>query len=182
MPQFTYVTSDKSHAGNKCLLFLLVSALGILCGYLKPQRKQNQVAEDSWYHEGTMPMLLKICMTYRPDSNLWIGPNSLRYSVATSPQRNSRCPRSSKWARSMEEMQGMVTCAHQMLYQTLAKSRDWQASGTLFFCNDCLEMKSFLEFTFINNHLQPFGSEIFITPKNQTLLVAKTHICQPNLF
>lgn len=29
-----------------------------------------------------------------------------------------------KWARRMEEMQGRVSCAHQMLRQTLAKSRD----------------------------------------------------------
>lgn len=67
MPQFTYMTSDRSHTGNKLFFFFLSLHLK---EYLKPQRKQNQVAEDSWYHEESRPTLLKICMTYGPDSNL----------------------------------------------------------------------------------------------------------------
>lgn len=46
MPQFSYWAKYKSHVEVNFFFYVKLKH------YLKPQRKQNQVAEDSWCHEG----------------------------------------------------------------------------------------------------------------------------------
>lgn len=155
MPQFTYGTNDKSHPEINSSFFL-VSKLQIVSETTKETKPGGRGQLVPWGDHANAA-----------ENSAW--PTASTAISVIDPRNSSRCSPlylretqdaqgvPGQWGRRMEEMQGRVSCAHQMLQQTLAKSRDGWESVTLLFCDDCLEIESSSAFTFINTNFKNFG-------------------------